>query len=165
MPTREQLEEHRKRHADRFERGGRVRFQHVFLSRSKRGDALAGDASAMRERLSQLGNQAPHSLGDPLPGLRSEQVARVSEIREDYGAEVAAVIEEAVLGVWRGPVPSVYGLHFVKVIGKQPPYLPPLDVIGAEVRADRLREIRDELRKERMGALRDAYTVHIERVP
>jgi hypothetical protein len=165
MPTREQLEEHRKRHADRFERGGRVRFQHVFLSRSKRGDALPADASAMRERLSQLGDGAPDGLGDPLPGLRSEQIARVSEIRDDYGAELAAVLEEAAVGTWRGPVSSVYGLHFLKVIGKQPPYVPTLEVIGAEVRADRLREIRDELRKERMSALRDAYTVHIERVP
>jgi hypothetical protein len=165
MPTREQLEEHRKRHADRFEREGRVRFQHVFLSRSKRGDALAADASAMRERLSQLGDSAPHGLGDPLPGLRTEQVARVSEIRDDYGTELAAVVEEALVGTWRGPVSSVYGLHFVKVIAKQPPYLPTLDVIGREVRADRLGEIRDELRRERMEALRDAYTVRIERVP
>jgi hypothetical protein len=53
----------------------------------------------------------------------------------------------------------------VRVIGKEPAYLPPLEVIEAEVRADRLREIRDELGKERMTALRDAYTVHIERVP
>ena len=40
-----------------------------------------------------------------------------------------------------------------------------VEVISAEVRADRLREISDELRKERMDALRGAYTVHIERIP
>ena len=48
MPTRADLEAHRRAHPDRFEREGRVRFQHVFLSRSKRGDALpAGTASAL----------------------------------------------------------------------------------------------------------------------
>jgi hypothetical protein len=33
------------------------------------------------------------------------------------------------------------------------------------VRADRLREIREELRTERMEALRDAYSVRVERAP
>jgi hypothetical protein len=50
-------------------------------------------------------------------------------------------------------------------MGKEPAYVPPLDVIAAEVRADRLREIRDELRKERMAALVAGYTVHVVREP
>jgi len=165
MPTREELEAHVSAHPERFEREGRVRFQHVFLSKTKRGDALASDAKAMRERLSKLGDETPSGLGDPLPGVRAEQVATVSKIREDYGPDLASVVAEAIPGVWRGPASSVYGLHFVKVVDSEPSRVPPLEVIGAEVRADRLREIRDELRKERMAKLRDAYTVHVERAP
>ena len=165
MPRRDELEAHLRAHGDRFEREGRVRFQHVFLSRSKRGDALASDASAMRERLSALGDEAPRGLGDPLPGLRSEQLATPSRIKDDYGAELARVLEDAVEGAWRGPAGSVYGLHFVKVVDQEPAYVPALDVIAAEVRADRLREIREELRTERMEALRDAYSVRVERAP
>ncbi|MGB9339148.1 MAG: hypothetical protein WCB63_07925, partial [Polyangiales bacterium] len=41
MPSRADLEEHRKTHGERFERQGRVRLQHVFLSRSKRGETLS----------------------------------------------------------------------------------------------------------------------------
>jgi parvulin-like peptidyl-prolyl isomerase len=59
----------------------------------------------------------------------------------------------------------VYGLHFVKVVDTEPAKVPPLDVIGAEVRADRLREIRSELREERMAALREAYRVTVDRAP
>ena len=165
MPSRDQLEAHLQAHGDRFEREGRVRFQQVFLSRSKRGDALPADATAMRARLSHLGSEPPLGLGDPLPGLRLEQSATPSQIEDDYGAELARAVEEGVEGVWRGPARSVYGLHFVKVIDQEPAYVPALDVIAAEVRADRLREIRDELRTERMDALRKAYTVHVERVP
>jgi len=165
MPSRDQLEAHLQAHGDRFEREGRVRFQHVFLSRSKRGEALASDASAMRERLSALGDEAPRGLGDPLPGLRSEQLATPSRIKDDYGAELARVLEDAVEGAWRGPAASVYGLHFVKVVDQEPAYVPALDVIAAEVRADRLREIREELRTERMEALRDAYSIRVERAP
>jgi hypothetical protein len=164
-PSREELEAHRASHPERFERQGRFRFQQVFLSRSKRGESLAADASAMRERLSELGDAAPAGLGDPLPGLRVERTATASELREDYGPELASLVEEAVLGAWRGPVSSVYGLHFVKVIEQQPAFVPELDVIGVEVRADRIREIRKELSKERMETLRDAYTVRIERLP
>ena len=91
--------------------------------------------------------------------------ARVAQLEGDYGAEVGRVAGEAIVGAWRGPASSVYGLHFIRVTNKEPAYLPVLDVIVAEVRADWLREVRDELRKERMDALRDAYTVHIERVP
>jgi hypothetical protein len=165
MPTRADLEAHRRAHPDRFEREGRIRFRHVFLSRSKRGDALPADATAMRAELSALGAEPPTGLGDPLPGLRAEQSSTASQIADDYGAALAQIVAEAVPGVWRGPVSSVYGLHFVKVIDKEPAYVPPLDIIAAEVRADRLREIRDELRKERMRALRGAYAVRIERLP
>jgi len=165
MPSRAELEEHRSTHGDRFEREKRVRFQQVFLSRSKRGEALSADARKMRERLTELGDTVPAGLGDPLPGLRPEQSATPSELNDDYGVELAGVVQEALLGAWRGPVSSVYGLHFVKVIATEAAYVPPLEVIGAEVRADRLREIRKELREERMAALREAYRITIERVP
>jgi hypothetical protein len=165
MPTREELEAHRDENAERFERESRVRFQQVFLSRTKRGDSLAADASRMRERLAALGDAPPMGLGDPLPGLRSEIVATPSKVRTAYGPDLADAVGEALVGVWRGPVSSVYGLHFIKVLEKEPARVPPLDAIVAEVRADLLREVRAELRKERMAALRDAYTVHIERMP
>ena len=165
MPTREELEAHRDEHAERFERESRVRFQQVFLSRTKRGDSLAADASRMREELAALGDAPPTGLGDPLPGLRSEIVATASKVRTAYGPELADAVGEALVGVWRGPVPSVYGLHFIKVLEKEPARVPPLDAIRAEVRADLLREVRAELREERMAALRDAYTIHVERTP
>ncbi|TFH31805.1 MAG: peptidyl-prolyl cis-trans isomerase [Myxococcales bacterium] len=165
IPQRDELEAHLEAHGDRFEREGRVRFQHVFLSGSKRGDALSADATAMRELLSSLGDQPPRGLGDPLPGLRQEQSATVSQLERHYGVELARTVEEAVDGVWRGPASSVFGVHFIKVVGQEAAYVPALDVIAAEVRADRMRELRDELRAERMKALLGAYTVQLERLP
>jgi len=165
MPTRRDLVEYSQENAERFEREGSVRFQQVFLSGSKRGEALAAEASAMRDRLAKLEGASPKGIGDPLPGLRSEQSATPSKVRAEYGDELASLLEEDVLGVWRGPVSSVYGLHFIKVISREPDYVPSLDVIGPEVRADLLRDIREELQEERMDALRDEYTVHVERLP
>jgi hypothetical protein len=164
VPSREELKAHLAANPERFEREGRVRFQQVFLSGTKRGNSLAGDAAAMRNTLAGLGEgEAPVGLGDPLPGLRSEMEATSSDVRDDYGADVADVVSEGVVGVWRGPVRSVYGLHFIRVLETTPAVVPDLDAIEAEVRAHRLGEIREELRTERMAALRDAYDVRIER--
>lgn len=165
MPTREDLEEHRAAHEDRFEREGKVRFEHVFLSGTKRGEGLASDAVVMRAQLQELGDAAPKGLGDPLPGLRAVQLSTTSEVRANYGEELATVVAEGVVGSWRGPVPSVYGVHFVRVLEKEPSSVPALTIIEAEVRADLLSEIEEELSKERMEALRDAHVVHVERTP
>ncbi len=162
MPTRDELERHRQAHPERFRREARFRVQHVFLSRSKRGAALSADATAMRTQLAELSDRAPDGVGDPLPGLRSEQVTTPSKLSADYGDEVADAVSDGVAGVWRGPIASVYGLHFIKVVGEEPAYVPPLDVISAEVRADRLRELQSELADARMAALRRAYRVRVE---
>jgi hypothetical protein len=163
MPSREELESHRVSHRDRFEREGKVRFEHVFLSGTKRGDDLASDAVAMRAKLQERGDEPPEGLGDPLPGLRSVQSKTVSEIAAGFGEDLADVVDQAVIGAWRGPVRTVYGLHFVRVLEKEPSSLPPLALIEAQVRADRLAEIKEALRKERMAALRKAYVVRVER--
>ncbi len=165
MPTTDELKAHLEAHPERFEREGRVRMQHVFLSRSKRGESLAADARDLRAQLSALGDAPPTGLGDPLPGLRMEQLVTVSKIRDEYGPDLGEVVEEGIVGSWRGPVPSVYGLHFIRILAKEPPYVPDLRVIAAEVRADRLRELRQALRRERMAELRDVYEVHLVREP
>lgn len=165
VPTEAELEAHRVTYPDRFERAGKVRFEHVFLSGTRRGDGLEADAIEMRATLEALGDEASVGLGDPLPGLRSVQSSTVSEVEQHYGAQLAEVLNEGLVGVWRGPSRSVYGLHFVRVLETSPKLLPPLSAIEAEVRADKLSEIREELGRERMIALRAAYVVDVERVP
>ena len=80
MPDDEELRAHLEKNADRFERPGNVRFWHVFLSGTKRGDQLPSDASEMRGKLSDLEDSPPEGLGDPLPGMRREQSATVREV-------------------------------------------------------------------------------------
>lgn len=165
MPDRDTIDAHLRAHPERFQRDLRVRFRHVFLSRTKRGATLGADATALRSRLDELGDAPPDGLGDPLPGLRAEELASLSDVREDYGDALAEVLREPVDRVWRGPVSSVYGLHFLYVVDREPTHVPPLEAIGTEVRADWLRENRARLADERMEALRASYTVHVERAP
>ena len=163
MPTLADLEAHRRAHADRFEREGRVRFQQVFLSGSKGAESLSKDATGMRLALEALGDRPPQGLGDPLPGLRTEQSASPSRVRSQLGESLASALVDGVEGVWRGPIQSVYGLHFIRVLEREPDYVPELKIIAPEVRADLLREIREQLRQQRMAELLDEYEV--ERLP
>ncbi len=165
MPTTEELEVHRRTHASRFEREGKVRFQQVFLSGTKRAETLSEDATAMRLALESLEDRPPKGLGDPLPGVRTEQSASPSRVRSQLGESLASALVDGVEGVWRGPIQSVYGLHFIRVLEREPDYLPELGVIGPQVRADLLRELREELRTQRMDALLDEYEVEVERRP
>lgn len=165
MPEPDELRAHLERNAPRFERSGSTRFWHVFLSGTKRGEDLPADASALREDLDALGDEKPKGLGDPLPGVRVEQTAKVSKLRAQYGTALADTVAEGVVGVWRGPIPSVYGVHFINVREVASSYLPSIDEIGPEVREDFLRGVRAELRERRMSELLESYTVRVERLP
>jgi hypothetical protein len=165
MPARDELLRHLEENPSEFERPGGVRFWHVFLSGTKRAGRLSADASAMRETLGRTGDGLPDELGDPLPGLSTEQTATSEEVRMEYGDALADALAEGFVGVWRGPIPSVYGVHFINVREVAPSYVPALDDIAPEVREHYLRGVREELRARRMNELLDAYSVEVERLP
>jgi hypothetical protein len=165
MPSEQALEAHRKRYSRRFEREGELRLEHVFLSRSRRPDSLDRDAARLAAELSARTGEELASLGDPLPGLRPVQSLRPTQWRASYGEPFADAVTRAEIGSWYGPVPSVYGLHFVRVLGRAERFLPPLEQIEAEVRADFLADKGRALAEQRLDALRNAYTVQVRRWP
>ena len=120
---------------------------------------------AMRERLSSLGDGPPQGFGrSPCRVFAWSSLRPSSQTRGGVRRHsLAEAVGEAVPGVWRGPVfvglrPSLREASS----SEDPAYVPSLDVIiGAEVRADRLREIRDELSSganERAPRARTPYT-------
>lgn len=165
MPDRDELRRYLEEHHSEFERPGNARFWHVFLSGTKRGDRLSEDASAMRATLDGAADERPKGLGDPLPGLSTEQTATSDEVRIEYGPAFADALADAIVGVWRGPIPSVYGVHFINVREVAPSYVPALDDIAPEVREHYLRGMREELRARRMEELVESYTIEVERLP
>lgn len=165
MPEHDELQAHLEENPARFQRPGTARFWHVFLSRTKRGNQLSADATEMRSTLDTLEARSPEGLGDPLPGVRTERSATVDKLRAELGTAFADAVGQGVSSVWRGPIPSVYGLHFVRVVETTPAYLPTLDDVALEVREDLLRSLREELRDRRMAALRERYSVQLERGP
>ena len=119
----------------------------------------------MRGKLSALEDSPPEGLGDPLPGMRREQSATVDKLRAEYGDALADAAGEGVVGAWRGPIPSVFGFHFINVREVSPSYVPDLESIEPEVREDFLKTLRVDLEDRRMNELLDSYTIHVEYLP
>jgi hypothetical protein len=145
-PSRAELAAFLARHPERFTRPARVRLSHVFLSRQRRGAALARDAHRLQAGLASAGSgpEGADTRGDPLPlpahlPLRSER-----ELAATFGPGFARRVFALPGGGWSGPVVSSYGLHLVWIHEHRPADLadsPPL-----------WRAVREALLEERAGA-------------
>ncbi len=147
------------RHAERFALPARLQLSQLFLSRQRRGDALAEDARALLAELvaARVGPQVAAERGDPLPppvelGWRSQR-----ELAASFGEDFARAAFALEPGAWRGPLRSSYGLHLVFVHAHEPSRLPPLAAVRAAVREALLEERATALLEERLGWLRAGH--------
>jgi parvulin-like peptidyl-prolyl isomerase len=162
--TDAELQDHLRRHAERFALPVFVRISHVYLDADRRREELARDARRLLARLraGRISPQAAPELGDPFfPGHHPALAAR-SELAKTYGPELAAEVMRLPVGAWSGPVRSAYGLHLVWVHESVPGEPPRL----ADVRSRLVLELAHERQEARLAAwLRDArrrHAVHIE---
>lgn len=147
-PSDAELQDYLDAHRDRFGSPPRARLTQIFLSRQRRGAAVAADAAALLARLGEADVARASTLSDPLPLPTEFPSASQQELARLFGADFAAAVIHAAPGRWEGPVFSPYGLHLVWVQMHEPDQLPELDAVRAQVRA----ALRDE-RAE--AALRD----------
>lgn len=111
-------------------------FQHVYLSRDKRGEAAESDAGELREKLEAdpLTPEAATRLGDPFLAGHRLRGATPSRIVARLGPDFEAGIANAPVGRWTGPIPSAFGSHLVWIEERTPSAIPPLEKIETRVR-------------------------------
>ncbi len=160
-PTRDALEAHLAAHPERFRRPAQLELDHVFLSATRRGEDVERDATAVLHEL-RAGAQ-PESLGDSLPDLRRRERTTLRKLAERYGEDLAKALTNAPDGEWLEPVASVYGRHLLRVNARIEARVPALETILDEVREDRMRELSNAIRRERLTALRDHYAIRVVR--
>ncbi|MCH2169172.1 peptidyl-prolyl cis-trans isomerase [Myxococcota bacterium] len=137
-PTQEEMQEYLDRHSERYRHPARVRLDHVYLSRDRRGDDLESDAQQLLERLRAHGTAPDEAreAGDPflhpsrLP-LRSER-----EFTKTFGPEFAAAVIDLSPDepIWLGPFQSAYGAHLVWVHERTEARDPALEEVERQVR-------------------------------
>jgi hypothetical protein len=165
-PSDEELAAYLWSDPERFRTEDRLTFHQVFLSATRRGAALDGDAKRIAETL--VRTSAPvdtAAIGDPfLLGESFREISR-SEVARTFGEGFARQLSGVEPGRWQGPIMSTFGAHFVFVDEHVKGGLPPLDFVRNAVRREwqNARQLEAEQRLYR--SLRDRYQIVVETLP
>jgi peptidyl-prolyl cis-trans isomerase C len=143
-----------------FEVPATVTFTHVYLNVDQRGEDAVEDAERILAEL-RAGTD-PDELGDRFM-LQSRYTDLTQQgVARNFGSQFAEAVFELQPGDWRGPIQSGYGMHLVRIEGREEAYLPPFEEVRPRVRdefiSSRRREV-DELFYQR---LRQNYDIIIE---
>ena len=164
--TDEQLATYLASNPERFRTEDRLTFRHVFLSASRRGKALDGDAKEIAATL--IHAKAPGdaaTMGDPfLLGETFRQMPQ-SDIERTFGEGFAKQLSAAERGRWQGPIPSSFGAHFIFIDERTRGSLPPLDTVREAVQREWLNARRVEAEEKLYRTLRDRYQIVVETPP
>jgi PPIC-type PPIASE domain len=160
-PSDQELEAYLRQHADKYSEEASFSFEHIFLSREKRGASADAEATAMLARLSGKAIDI-EKLGDAFLLPSRFEKTSAGETARLFGEKFAKELNKTQLGTWTGPIESSYGLHLVRVNGRIPEVAPSL----ANVRESVLRDLLSDRRKQELDTqyekLRARYTVVVE---
>jgi hypothetical protein len=161
-PTDQELEAYLRQHSDKYSEKASFSFEHIFLSREKRGASADAEATAMLVRLSGRGDIDIEKLGDAFLLPSRFEKTSAEEAARLFGEKFAKELNKTQLGTWAGPIESSYGFHLVRVNARIQEVAPPL----ANVRESVLRDLLSDRRKQELDTqyekLRARYTVVVE---
>jgi hypothetical protein len=164
--TDEQLAAYLASNSERFRTEDRLTFRHVFLSASRRGEALEGEAKQIAATL--MNAKAPAdaaAIGDPFLLGESFRQMPQSDVERTFGEGFAKQLANAEPGRWQGPVQSSFGAHFIFVDERTKGSLPPLDSVREAVQREWLNARRVVAEEKLYRTLRDRYEIVVEKAP
>ncbi|WP_018460152.1 MULTISPECIES: peptidyl-prolyl cis-trans isomerase [unclassified Bradyrhizobium] len=149
---------------ERFRAEDQLTFHHVFLSATRRANAIDSDGKRLAGILARAdGTVDATSLGDAF--LLGEQFRDISpaKVRGIFGESFAKELSITEEGRWQGPVSSSFGQHFVFISKRVPGDLPPLDTIRPAVQREWANARRLETEQKLYASLRGRYDIVIEK--
>ena len=153
-PSEAELRAYLAAHAESYRRPATVTLDQVYFANP--GAVPDGLLERLRAGADLQG------LGDPLymlgPRLTGYSARDLGDL---LGADNAARILELPVGEWQGPLRSAEGLHFVRVMAKEPARLPAFEEIQNSVREDWRRTRQSEIVGQRVAELRERYRIVI----
>ena len=161
-PADAELQTFLQQHADAFRVEPRLAFQHVYLSRDRRGDAIDTDARELLAQLTTGATTDTAALGDPFLLPHAFVLLSRNEITRLFGDAFATQLQHLEPGHWVGPIESAYGLHLVFIHERTDGRLPALDEVRQAVQREWLAARRKELNEQFYQHLRARYTVVVE---
>jgi hypothetical protein len=164
-PTDTQLEAYLRANPGKFEIDPMVAFRQVYLNPERHGDKIDQDAMSLLETLRNGASIGPAGLGDATLLPSELPMTGLTSISQLFGSEFAVALGKAEQGRWTGPVRSTFGLHVVRIDGRDAGRLPALDEVRAAVMRDWINEKRKALAEARFKRLLTRYEVVIETPP
>lgn len=160
-PSAEELAGWFEANREQYRTPPRLSFTQVYFDLDRRG--AAGEQAA-RVVLASLraGDAGPDGLGDGRLLDRTYRGSTAQEVALLFGQDFVNALMRLEPGVWSGPIASGYGLHLVRLEGRQVGVTPPLAEIEAKVRADWVHAQRQEANEAIYRQLLARYEVVIE---
>ncbi len=168
-PTDSELDSYRQVHADTFRGEARFAFEQVFFDPTRRGEQLSSDIERARSALNNSIRRATaadfSTYGDALFVLQPRYALTGERaIASSFGnAFVTALstLKADVSGQWQGPIESGYGLHLVRITGREAGANLPLADVRPLVEREWRNAQRNRARDAHYQSLRATYRIDI----
>ena len=159
----EQLAAYLASNPEQFWTEDRVTFHHIFLSATRRGNALEEDAKQLAAKLDRASTAVDTTaIGDPfLLGDEFREMSQ-SDVAHTFGEGFSEQLSAAEPGRWQGPISSSFGAHFIFVDERAKGRLPPLNTIRDAVQREWLNALRIEAEQKLYRALLERYQIVME---
>jgi hypothetical protein len=153
-PSDEALRAYLHENEERFRRAPTVAFEQIFVSRQRHG----ADFDA---RVKSVGERPVMTSSDPglLPAQMTGSRARIDA---RFGTGFADRLLALDADGWSAPIPSAFGVHFVRILERRPGALPPLEQVRERVRHELERDSQESRLQGALGRMRAAYRIRIE---
>jgi hypothetical protein len=164
--TEEQLAAYLASNPERFRIEDGFTFQHVFLSATRRGGALADDAKQIADGLARTTATADAAaIGDPFLLGEEFRAMPQREVARTFGEGFAQKLSAVEPGTWQGPIPSSFGVHFVFINERTKGGIPSLVSVRDAVQREWQNARRVEAEQKLYRMLRDRYEIVVELPP
>jgi hypothetical protein len=163
-PTDDELKAFVAEHPARFRSEARFSFSHVYFQNGVAGDPDVVEQENLRQALNR-GTADGSKVGSPfMAGFDFADVAR-SDVAQTFGESFADWIDRAAPGEWRGPVPSAYGTHLVRVSRRVETRERPFEEIREVARRELLHGRKIATNDALYAKLRTRYVIKVEGTP
>ncbi len=166
-PGDEILVEYLEENPDKYRIDPRYSLRQVYLDPAKQDDVEAAVKGLVEELNGSEGSLDADQLSEMSDGLQMlsaiQKDRTKSQIGREFGADFADSLADLPVGEWSGPIRSGYGIHVVRIDGKEEGRAPELAEVRAEVLRDWSSQQQNIANTELYESLFHRYTITLER--
>jgi hypothetical protein len=160
-PTDQQLMQYLSEHPESFAKPPLYSFDQVNFSLDRRGPSAEADARNVLVALNGTEPPDPGGLGDPTLLPSSLDDVDPANISRAFGEAFVESLRSLPIGVWSGPIASVYGVHLVRLRARQEATAPSLGDVRDQVLREWMHARKQDIEAQRLNALLARYSIDV----